>query len=353
LPFGRGTSTREKLGAATQANSGGHCKPDLDNLNNLNNLIPRTAPFLCCALMTRRGTRRTPAEAATTEQTLSDEATAAPDGHETGGAGDIAPNNRAEEARAARRPGPGRPKAEHSPNTKAAKDRDRWALWVRSSLDSITSTTTYLDSFRVCLPVFLLCALPSHRSASDALTVLGCVLHLVAGGPARQAAARFRDHGRGVAQGYHGSDSASKQSSLTLPSPWWSTLFSPFLSFILPFFSLSLSTASRRKPHIVKFSGDYALRARLPMGSAQPATSVAGPSFAGRSGHNCSTLAATPRRTAALRPPEPPTKPPPPQPPPTELPPTEPPHPRAAKCSRSASQRRTRARATVTRIRMR
>ena len=115
----------------------------------------------------------------------------------------------------------------------------------------------------------------------------------------------------------------------------------------------SSSTASRRKPHIVKFSGDYALRARLPMGSAQPATSVAGPSFAGRSGHNCSTLAATPRRTAALRPPEPPTKPPPPQPPPTELPPTEPPHPRAAKCSRSASQRRTRARATVTRIRMR
>ena len=158
---------------STQANSGGHCKPDLDNLNNLNNLIPRTAPFLCCALMTRRGTRRTPAEAATTEQTLSDEATAAPDGHETGGAGDIAPNNRAEEARAARRPGPGRPKAEDSPNTKAAKDRDRWALWVRSSLDSITSTTTYLDSFRVCLPVFLLCALPSHRSASDALTVLG------------------------------------------------------------------------------------------------------------------------------------------------------------------------------------
>jgi hypothetical protein len=128
----------------------------------------------------------------------------------------------------------------------------------------------------------------------------------------------------------------------------------PLLTFpILPFFSLSLSTASRRKPHIVKFSGDYALRARLPMGSAQPATSVAGPSFAGRSGHNCSTLAATPRRTAALRPPEPPTKPPPPQPPPTELPPTEPPHPRAAKCSRSASQRRTRARATVTRIRMR
>ena len=165
--------------------------------------------------MTRRGTRRTPAEAATTEQTLLDEATAAPDGHETGGAGDIAPNNRAEEARAARRPGPGRPKAEDSPNTKAAKDRDRWALWVRSSLDSITSTTTYLDSFRVCLPVFLLCALPSHRSASDALTVLGCVLHLVAGGPARQAAARFRDHGRGAAQGDHGSDSASKQSSLT------------------------------------------------------------------------------------------------------------------------------------------
>ena len=54
-----------------------------------------------------------------------------------------------------------------------------------------------------------------------------------------------------------------------------------------------------------------------PVGSAQPATSVAGPSFAGRSGHDGGTFAATPRRTAALRPPEPPTKP-----PPTELPPT-------------------------------
>ena len=54
-----------------------------------------------------------------------------------------------------------------------------------------------------------------------------------------------------------------------------------------------------------------------PVGSAQPATSVAGPSFAGRSGHDGGTLAATSRRTAALRPPEPPTKP-----PPTELPPT-------------------------------
>ena len=71
----------------------------------------------------------------------------------------------------------------------------------------------------------------------------------------------------------------------------------------------SSSTASRRKPHIVMFSDDYALRARLPVGSAQPATSVAGPSFAGRSGHKCSTVDATPRRTASLRPPEPPTKP--------------------------------------------
>ena len=42
------------------------------------------------------------------------------------------------------------------------------------------------------------------------------------------------------------------------------------------------------KLHIVKFSGDYAFRTRLPVGSAQPATSVAGPSFAGRSGHKCS-----------------------------------------------------------------
>jgi hypothetical protein len=47
-----------------------------------------------------------------------------------------------------------------------------------------------------------------------------------------------------------------------------------------------------------------------PVGSAQPATSVAGPSFAGRSGHDGGTFAATPRRTAALRPPEPPTEPP-------------------------------------------
>ena len=46
------------------------------------------------------------------------------------------------------------------------------------------------------------------------------------------------------------------------------------------------------------------------MGSAQPATSVAGPSFAGRSGHDGGTFAATPRRTAALRPLEPPTEPP-------------------------------------------
>ena len=107
-----------------------------------------------------------------------------------------------------------------------------------------------------------------------------------------------------------------------------------YSSFLL---SLFLSTASRRKPHIVKFSCDYALRARLPVGSAQPATSVAGPSFAGRSGHNCSTLAATPRRTAALRPPEPPTKPPPPELPLTELPPTEPPPPSCSKCRRRPS----------------
>jgi hypothetical protein len=55
---------------------------------------------------------------------------------------------------------------------------------------------------------------------------------------------------------------------------------------------------------------------------AQPATSVAGPSFAGRSGHDGGTLAATPRGSrAALRPPPmalPPTEPPPTEPPPTE-----------------------------------
>ena len=83
-------------------------------------------------------------------------------------------------------------------------------------------------------------------------------------------------------------------------------------------------------------AGDYVylagpMTSPLPVGSAQPATSVAGPSFAGRSGYNCSTLAATPRRTAALRPPEPPTKPLPPQPPLTELPPTEPPPPSRSK----------------------
>ena len=56
-----------------------------------------------------------------------------------------------------------------------------------------------------------------------------------------------------------------------------------------------------------------ASRMRVPnlVGSAQPATSVAGPFFAGRSGHDGGTFAATPRRTAALRPPEPPTEPPP------------------------------------------
>ena len=36
-----------------------------------------------------------------------------------------------------------------------------------------------------------------------------------------------------------------------------------------------------------------------PVGSAQPATSVAGPSFAGRSGHDGGTLAATPRARGA------------------------------------------------------
>ena len=67
-----------------------------------------------------------------------------------------------------------------------------------------------------------------------------------------------------------------------------------------------------------------ASRMRVPnaVGSAQPATS-----FAGRSGHDGGTLAATPRRTAALRPPEPPTKPPPTEPPPTEPRPPSPPPP--------------------------
>ena len=74
-----------------------------------------------------------------------------------------------------------------------------------------------------------------------------------------------------------------------------------------------------------------------PVGSAQPATSVAGPSFAGRSGHDGGTFAATPRRTAALRPPEPPTKPPPTEPPPCRG------HPRL-RCLRFRLRRRRRRR---------
>ena len=65
---------------------------------------------------------------------MSDEATAAPDGEETAGADNSAQNNSAEEAPAARRRG-GRAKAEDSPQTKAAKDRARWALWIRSNLE--------------------------------------------------------------------------------------------------------------------------------------------------------------------------------------------------------------------------
>ena len=73
-------------------------------------------------------------------------------------------------------------------------------------------------------------------------------------------------------------------------------------------------------------------RTRVP-NPAQPATSVAGPSFAGRSGHDGGTLAATPRGSrAALRPPPmalPPTEPPPteprtPSPPPPPLSPSTP-----------------------------
>ena len=108
-------------------------------------------------------------------------------------------------------------------------------------LDSITSTTTWLDSFSRLLACFLAMCSAVSQERLRCLDGVGWVLHLVAGGAARQAADRFRDHGRGVAQGDHGSDSASRQSSLTLPRLWWSTLFSPFLLFLS---SLSLSLYS-------------------------------------------------------------------------------------------------------------
>ena len=161
-----------------------------------------------------------------------------------------------------------------------------------------------LTHFRVCWPVFLLCALPSHRSASGALAVFG--------GSSTSSLEDLRAKPR---RAFEIMDEVELRTIMVRTPPQGNHHLpcrarpSSHLSYYSFLLSLFLSTASRRKPHIVKFSGNYALRARLPVGSAQPATSVAGPSFAGRSGHNGSTLAATPRRTAALRPPEPPTKP--------------------------------------------
>ena len=154
-----------------------------------------------------------------------------------------------------------------------------------------------LTHFRVCLPVFLPCALPSHRSASDALTVLGgsSTLSLEELRAKPRIAFEITDEEslraimvRTPPQGNHHLPCRARPSSHL-----------SYYSFLL---SLFLSTASRRKPHIVKFSGNYALRARLPVGSAQPATSVAGPSFAGRSGHNCSTEHSRRHTSAHCRP---------------------------------------------------
>ena len=109
---------------------------------------------------------------------------------------------------------------------------------IGAVLDSITRSTTWLDSFsRLLACFFALCSAVSQERLRG-LGGVRWVLHLVAGGSARQAAARVRDHGRGGAQDDHGSDSASRQSSLTLPRP---TLFSPFLLFLS---SLSLSLYS-------------------------------------------------------------------------------------------------------------
>ena len=138
-------------------------------------------------------------------------------------------------------------------------------------------------SKELCLLVLLLCALPSHRSASDALMVLG--------GSSTLSLEELRAKPR-IAFEITDEESLRAIMVRTPPQgnhhlPCRAVVVNPLLTFpILPFFSLFLSTASRRKPHIVKFYGDYALRARLPVGSAQPATSVAGPSFVGRSGHN-------------------------------------------------------------------
>ena len=100
---------------------------------------------------------------------------------------------------------------------------------IGAVLDSITRSTTWLDSFsRLLACFFALCSAVSQERLRG-LGGVRWVLHLVAGGSARQAAARVRDHGRGGAQGDHGSCSASKQSSL---------LTFPILPFLSLFFSL-------------------------------------------------------------------------------------------------------------------
>ena len=139
-------------------------------------------------------------------------------------------------------------------------------------------------SKELCLLVLLLCALPSHRSASDALMVLG-----------GSSTLSLEDLGAKPRRAFEITDEESLRAIMVRTPPQGNHHLpcracggrpSSHLSYYSFLLSLFLSTASRRKPHIVKFSGDYALRARLPVGSAQPATSVAGPSFVGRSGHN-------------------------------------------------------------------
>ena len=81
---------------------------------------------------------------------------------------------------------------------------------IGAVLDSITRSTTWLDSFlRLLACFFALCSAVSQERLRS-LGGVRWVLHLVAGGSARQAAARVRDHGREVDQGAHGSYSASK-----------------------------------------------------------------------------------------------------------------------------------------------
>ena len=168
-----------------------------------------------------------------------------------------------------------------------------------------------LTHFRVCWPVFLLCALPSHRSASGALAVFG--------GSSTSSLEDLRAKPR---RAFEIMDEVELRAIMVHALPQSNHHFSPCRarpSSHLSYYSFLLSfslTASRRKPHIVSSPVITlsALDSRWVQPNQRPRSPVR-PSSDGRVTTNCSTLAATPRRTAALRPPEPPTKPPPPQPP--------------------------------------